>query len=137
MKHVGFCGGSSFFELGSPSDMVRFFDVLHHLSRNERERNLLERLYKKYVNLDEIGETQLVIQELKSLSHESFLMEFSKYFESIEWCFQSAKAFYEDWNIYQAVKIIITDMPYCVSDIDRPKEEYDVLTSDDMPFWLR
>ena len=39
--------------------------------------------------------------------------------------------------LYQEIKIIITEMPYCISEMERPKEEYDALTLSDVPFWLR
>lgn len=137
MKSVGFCGGSSFFELGSTSDMLNFFSYLNNLSRTERDRYLLERLYFKYVKFDEIDESCALLNELRNLCSDEFIYKFSKYFESIELCVESAKGFYEDWHIYQEVKIIITDMPYCISEMERPKEEYDALTLRDVPFWLR
>ena len=137
MKRVGFCGGSLFFELGSASDKPNFFSYLNKLSRTERDRYLLERIYCKYIKFDEIDESCALLNELKNLCSEDFIYKFSKYFESIKWCSESAKEFYEDWNIYQEIKIIITEMPYCISEMERSKEEYDALTLSDVPFWLR
>ncbi|WP_226093676.1 hypothetical protein LF929_019915 [Dickeya oryzae] len=86
---------------------------------------------------DEMDESLVLLNNLKLICSNDFLEVFSKYFECIEGCIESAKGFYEDWGIYQVVKVIITDMPYCISEMERPKEEYDALSFDDTPFWLR
>ncbi|WP_338805017.1 hypothetical protein WDV76_07905 [Xenorhabdus griffiniae] len=65
------------------------------------------------------------------------LQKFQKYFEWLEHCIISAKGFYEDFGTYSPVKVIVTDIPYCITEIDRSLEEYDFLGANELPFWLR
>lgn len=60
---------------------------------------------------------------------------FIKYFECFNCCVESAKGFFDDWNIYQPVKIVISDLSEFMVDKNRPLENYDDLSGD--PFWFR
>ncbi|MFE8099931.1 hypothetical protein RBA63_09840 [Brenneria goodwinii] len=152
MKHIGFCGGSSIFELGSASDMSNFFSLLRNNARDKRDKELIEQIYLRYIRFCDIEQSLCVIKKLQeelqkqnddfnndiiTMKDNNSITDFSKYFEGIIYCIESAKAFYEDWGVYKPVKIVVTDMPEFMTHRDRPLEQYDVLAPSDPPFWLR
>jgi hypothetical protein len=47
----------------------------------------------------------------------------------------SATSFFVSFKIYQPVRLVFSDMPDFMDDIDRPLAEYD--ENDSLPFWLR
>lgn len=49
----------------------------------------------------------------------------------------SALDFYEQWNLYKPVRIITCDMPEYFVEKLRPLDDYDRLTPNETPFWLR
>lgn len=135
MKNIGFMGGSSIFETGTIQEMVGFFDYLSGMNTSDLEKQLIDRLYKKYIRYQELDFFENLIIELKKSSNAE--SKYIKYFDAIMTCIESAKMFYNSWEIYQPLKVGFTDIPYCVDDKDRPAELYDALTEDDLPFWLR
>ncbi|EMD2717158.1 hypothetical protein ACFO72_003802 [Enterobacter roggenkampii] len=137
MKHVGFIGGSSIVELGSPSEMEDFFSFFFNNLKENKNHAILERLYKKYVRLEELDEIKQITQELKDSLAPDIKDKYSKYISGIEICIESAKLFYESWNIYQPVRVGITDLPYYIDDKRRPLSQYDTLGPEELPFWLR
>ncbi|EPQ5230667.1 hypothetical protein AB7092_15455 [Providencia rettgeri] len=135
MKSIGFMGGSSIFETGTVQEMIDFFDYLSGENIPDLEKELIDSLYRKYIRYQDLDRFENLITELKkSSSSES---KYLKYFDAIITCIESAKMFYNSWEIYQPLKVGFTDMPYCIDDKDRPQELYDALTEDDLPFWLR
>ncbi|EYU13684.1 MULTISPECIES: hypothetical protein [Photorhabdus] len=67
---------------------------------------------------------------------------FFRYFDAFSYCIESAKVNYEEFKSYpdykyEPVKIVITDMPLYMEDQYRSLEQYDALSPDDPPFWLR
>ncbi|EBR1860126.1 hypothetical protein BS860_22275 [Salmonella enterica] len=137
MKHIGFYGGSSIVELGYPSDMVSFISLLNENINNKEDEYLLTQLYLRYVHFEDLDKTYLLIKTIRELLPKDVEQSFFKYFDGLEHCIKSAKGFYEDWGIYKPVKIVVTDMPDFMGHRERAVEEYDALTSDDLPFWLR
>ena len=137
MKHVGFYGGSSIVELDYPSDMVSFISILNESVNDKDDEYLLAQLYLRYIQLKDLDKTYSLITRVRYILPKDIEQRFLKYFDGIEHCIKSAKGFYHDWNIYKPVKIVITDMPDFMEHRDRSVEEYDALTSDDLPFWLR
>ncbi|OHT22749.1 hypothetical protein ABRP32_07615 [Providencia manganoxydans] len=135
MKKVGFLGGSSIVETGTIQEMVGFFDYLSSMDVSSEEKALIDRLYKKYIEYQELGPFENFIADLQKSS--TLKSEYVKYLDAIITCIESAKGFYEDWEIYQPLKVGITDVPYCIDEKNRPQELYDALTEDDLPFWLR
>ncbi|MEW9524417.1 hypothetical protein MRBLRH8O_002239 [Agrobacterium radiobacter] len=163
MNRIGFFGGSSIFELGSKSDVLCFFSILKDLGRGRDSYDVLtDRLFRKYIRLGEIDAAILIMNE----AHEYFSKiqsggfdwdrfgfnksdtnldttlsnlsdVFRKYFEGFEYCVQSSRAFNDDWGIYKAVRVVVSDMPGFLVDKSRPLEEYDALGADEKPFWLR
>ncbi|MBN7120670.1 hypothetical protein BSU01_02905 [Erwinia billingiae] len=137
MKHIGFSGGSSIVELGYPSDMVEFIYILNENINEKEDECLLEQLYLRYVHLKDLDKTHSLIKKLRVFLPKDVEERFLKYFNGIEHCIKSAEGFYEDWNVYKPVKIVVTDMPDFMGHRDRAVEEYDALSSGDIPFWLR
>ncbi|MEX9876173.1 hypothetical protein AB7X03_22505 [Providencia rettgeri] len=135
MKKVGFLGGNSIVETGTVEEMMVFFDYLYAMVTSSAERELINRLYKKYIKYQEIGNLEYFLNELKNSS--KLKSDYVKYINAIITCIESARAFYEDWEIYQPLKVGFTDIPYCIDDKNRPQELYDDLTKDDLPFWQR
>jgi hypothetical protein len=60
---------------------------------------------------------------------------FSKYFEHFEKACGSAKSFEEAFNVYQPVRVVISDLPGFARDKKKPLAEYDAL--DGKPLWLQ
>ncbi|MEC5343320.1 hypothetical protein ABRZ24_12030 [Brenneria populi] len=67
---------------------------------------------------------------------------FSRYFDAFIECAESAEINYSMFKShpgyeYEAVKIVISDLPWFIEDKNRPLEQYDALGPNDPPFWLR
>lgn len=136
MKNIGFMGGSSLVELGDASDMVDFFDFFTRKLKLCGDDELSDRLYRKYIKLEQLERLDLIVKKLKAtLSSDEG--KYLKYLSGIETCIESAELFYKSWDIYQPIKVAVTDVPYYIDDKNRPLEQYDALTPDDPPFWLR
>jgi hypothetical protein len=60
---------------------------------------------------------------------------FGKFFEKFLDACSSAKSFFENFNIYQPVRVVISDLPGFARDKKKPLAEYDALEGE--PFWLR
>ncbi|ELW9547401.1 hypothetical protein FPV33_21735 [Klebsiella aerogenes] len=137
MKHVGFIGGSSMVELGFPSEMDDFFSFFFNNLKGNKNHAVLDRLYRKYVRLEDLDEISKITQELKGYLSPDIKDKYSKYISGIETCIESAKLFYESWNIYQPVRVGITDAPFYIDDKRRTLDQYDALSPEELPFWLR
>lgn len=160
MKMIGFDGGSSLCELGPVQDVVQFFECLDRfVTPVFPEKNwglLTDRLYRRYLCWEELDEAlilMMAVQEVFSRVQSSKVQwriddgsrlvcdqatladVFIKYFECFNCCVESAKGFFDDWNIYQPVKIVISDLSEFMVDKNRPLENYDDLSGE--PFWFR
>jgi hypothetical protein len=60
---------------------------------------------------------------------------FSEYFEKFERACGSAESFVKAFNIYQPVRVVISDLAGFARDKNKPLAEYDALEGE--PFWLR
>ncbi|MBD1228683.1 hypothetical protein [Xenorhabdus griffiniae] len=136
MKNIGFHGGCTMVELGSSADMVEFFNLLNQGVDNIGEQKLLSQFYLRYLPFEDLDNMLSLIKNQDNFSGD-LLQKFQKYFEGLEHCIISAKGFYEDFGTYSPVKVIVTDIPYCITEIDRSLEEYDALGANELPFWLR
>lgn len=124
-------------ELGSPSEMDDFFSFCFNNLKGNKNHAVLDRLYRKYVRFEELDEINKIIQELNGYLSPDVKDKYSKYISGIETCIESAKLFYESWNIYQPVRVGITDIPFYIDDKRRPLNQYDALGPEELPFWLR
>lgn len=160
---VGFQGGSSIFELGEASGMICFFSLIKkRLELSVADLFLLDRLFRRYLHIEELeAAVKLMVRSkacfsglcsdlsgLRALgwcSESSFLnpncadlaTAFDKYFEGFELCASSAMDIYEQWNLYDPVRIITCDMPECSVEKLRSLEDCDRLAPNESPFWLR
>jgi vacuolar-type H+-ATPase subunit B/Vma2 len=65
MKRVGFMGGSSLVELGDTSEMIDFLRFFSEKMERYGDSELSNRLYKKYIKLEQLGVLALMVKELK------------------------------------------------------------------------
>lgn len=167
MRLIGLDGGHTTYELGPVSDVVLFFsclDLLAKRARPERDWSLLtDRLYRRYLRLDELtqaGELMELAREVFAsldsssvewdssmlLDHKKTWLDagqsnlgevFVRYFDSFEKAKGSAVSFFEEFGIYQVVRIIPSEMPLSIIERARPLAEYDALDDGETPFWLR
>lgn len=154
MKHVGFMGGSSMFELDSPKGMMTFFEKINEyvssVDSNDRWLLLTDRLYRRYVKMEDLDETARLLIKVRSgfslirdieLGESSLGSEvtlgdtYSRYFDAFDHCMESAKIFFASWGVYQAVRVVVTDVPDFMVDKKRPLADYDSLEG--LPFWAR
>lgn len=71
------------------------------------------------------------------MTNQNLSVIFDKFFNVYEYCAESAIGFYEDWEIYKPVMVIVTDMPQYLVDKKIPLEKYDALGRNYVPFWMR
>lgn len=81
------------FELGSASDMLNFFSYLNKLSRTERDRYLLERIYCKYIKFDEIDESCALLNELKIFALRTLFINFQNILKVLNGVLNQLKSF--------------------------------------------
>lgn len=169
MKIIGFTGGSSLCELGLAADVQLFFDCLNfYAASNHPEqdwRMLTDRLYKRYLRLDELDKALVLMERVKQIfmtlpsdsidwpdakeiavqtrldSSKKTLAEiFEIYFAHFSHCVESAKINYEGFKSYpgykyEAVRVVIATQPWFIVEKNRPFEEYDMLEGE--PFWAK
>lgn len=161
MKTIGFGGGCTTIELGPKNDVLAFFNCVDEFiaKRESQEYSLItDVLFRRYIPLDELDSASRLMgkikQKLATVSSDKVNWEgrlddssrldiklatlaevFSAFFVKFEEVVESAKDFYQDWGIYQAVKIVIADIPDCMTYKSLPLEAYDTVTDD--PLWLR
>jgi hypothetical protein len=164
MKNVGFCGGYSILELGPVADMQVFFYAVEiaasRLSVGEDAHLLTDRLYRRYLRLEELDQAADLLQKIqkimqkiptKSVDWGDFKWDISytnlekskksladlleKYFNSAYEIISDAKHFEERFKEYTPVMTAVTDLPRVITDTNRPLAEYDALEGE--PIWLR
>jgi hypothetical protein len=160
----GYTGGGTTYGLGYLSDMVLFFDCIRFYIPskypNENFDIILDRLYKRYLKLEELDEAaakmKLIEEVFKTLprdavdwkkidngsiksdlnTHQDTLFDiFKGYFEKFYECVYGTKYSYEYSQIYQPTKVSPTGIieRHYYSGI--PLSELDRLGKDDKPFW--
>jgi hypothetical protein len=167
MRLIGIDGGHTVYELGPVSDVVLFFRCLESFPRKGHpDKNwdvLTDRLYRRYLREEELDQAadlmnvaRDVFISLPSSSVEwdfDMLLErkktrldpnlknlgevFSKYFDSFFKAKVSANSFFDEFGIYQPVRVVPSDMPFYMIERIRPLAEYDKLDKCELPFWLR
>ncbi|WP_226980529.1 hypothetical protein [Xanthomonas sp. LMG 12459] len=164
---IGINGGHTTYDLGTPSDVVLFFDCINAFvvrKYHGKEWGLLtDRLYRRYLRLDDLercselmGLVKITFSEISASSIEwnksilnvdgKTLLAFRSsnlsgifynYFEAFSKAKESAMSFYDEFNIYQPVRILVSDLPNLVIEKMRPLKDYDSLEKDATPFWLQ
>jgi hypothetical protein len=164
MPTVGVHGGHSVYELGPPSDVNTFFrSVEKYVARTREDQDyhlLTDRLYRRYLRQDELGPAAILLGRVQQafsqvrsdsvnwqqlgvdpagtrlgLDQATLADAFAAYFDRFARAKRSAESFFDEFEIYQPVKILISDMPELLIDKQRLLQEYDALTG--RPFWMR
>jgi hypothetical protein len=164
MSNIGFVAGPTLHELGPVADVQKFFDCLALVAVTpypDRDWSLLtERLYRRYLRLDELQPAQDLMDVAKAAfaatpsasidwgdvtaspgtsrlktDRPTLADVFSAYFDSFADCRESAELTDKLWKNYRPLKIVVSDLPRFISEKDRPPEAYDTLEGE--PFWKR
>jgi hypothetical protein len=164
IRHIGFDGGHTIYELGPASDVELFFECLDfYVVRKHSDRDwtlLSDRLYRRYLRIDELDEAQALMdlaqhefaglpsssvdwKQLPIDSNETWLNPdqptladvFAKYSQHFADARKSAESFFQAFHVYQPVRIVIADLPGFARDKKKPLTEYDALEG--KPFWLQ
>lgn len=161
IRNVGFFGGAYIAELGPVADVQLFFDCTREFVfpfTSGREHQLVDRLYKRYVRREDLSDTQKVMDKIYEAFNDvsvrkidlSALYEstaktrldpnchtlrelFFEFFPKFSRCRESAEMFYKNWQEYNALRLVISDMPRFFDEEKRDLEDYDAL--DGIPFW--
>ncbi|MGN5479978.1 hypothetical protein ACTMU2_33565 [Cupriavidus basilensis] len=123
---------------------------------------LTDRLYRRYLRLEELDKASSLMEKARQIfaqqpaasavewnakmlgsAEKSWLNPnqptladvFAKYFESFTTARGSAESFLQAFNIYQPVRVVISDLPGFARDKNKPLAEYDAL--DGKPSWLQ
>ncbi len=163
MRRIGFDGGSVLWELGFPSDVLAFFECIKRYAItcncSQDYELLTDRLFRRFLRLEELETaTKVMIHVHKQfadipsadvnwssvgvdvesteldVSQATLADVFARFFAGFSNCVESAKSFFQDWNTYQPVRIVIVDQPWFMVDKYRALEEYESLVG--QPFWL-
>ena len=161
MKKIGFRGGALMHQLGSANDVMSFFYCIEQFASEGKEQKfdlLLNRFYRNYLRLgeldiavnlmDEVHECfktvdskkvewdTLLLTETSLDTKKAYLSDvFSRYFLAFNNVVESAQMFYEGYKKYQAVTIIVADIPENLKSKKLPLDEYDTVIGD--PLWVR
>ena len=161
---MGFHGGNSIWELGSPQDMVVFFACLDYQTRSTLAEAgrfvLLDRLFKRYLRLEDLDEAVSAMKIAKEqfrlvTVEDSHLIElgldkdntalrleetnlakmFAKYFDALPDCVRSYRSGKRMFGYYyNPVKVSRVDLPGFTEENARPTEAYDELVAP--PYWF-
>ena len=167
MRLIGIDGGHTVYELGPVSDVFLFFNCLDFFAKKAHPEKdwgvLTDRLYRRYLRMADLelaGELMELAREVfasldtSSIEWDSSMLQehkktwldasqsnlgevFVKYFDLFVKAKESAISFFDEFGIYQVVRIIPSDMPLSTIERSRPLGEYEVLANDKLPFWLR
>lgn len=128
---------------------------------------ITDRLYRRYLKREELDSAKKLIEEIqiifskipsgsiewneKVLDKQKTMLNpelgvlsdiFNKYFDSFFHCVEAAKLSYESFKDYpnykyEPVRIGISNIPHFMLDKRRQLSDYDSLSDNDKPFWLR
>ena len=170
MSNVGFRGGSSLFDLGSSQAMAAFFELIRshpQLLANAGCELVTDRLYRRYVRRVDVASTRKILEKVKDvfsgtsssallsmlnqveamqggldLGADNLAKVFSRYFDAIEHCMESAEVNFQEFAsdpassyCYEPVRVVRSQMPAYMMDKRIPLAAYDDL--DGRPFWLQ
>ncbi|WFF42950.1 hypothetical protein EVC62_16425 [Salinicola endophyticus] len=167
MRKIGFDGGHTLYELGPASDVVLFFDCLNTFVANQQPQKnwslLTDRLYRRYLRQDDLEPAFSLMERVREIfstlpgsaiewnerlqaNDEITWLDskldtldaiFYRYFDLFSKAKDSAISFFNEFGIYQPVRILISNMPHFILETKRPLSEYEELGLNDSPFWLR
>lgn len=161
MKTVGFHGGCDLIELGTICDVKSFFYCVNEfvdVEKSSRFKVITNRLYKHYIALEQLDLALSVMDEIKiffseinpskidweqlieqetrlDITRSNLAEVYGNYFEKFIRVVEVAKLFNKEFELYKAVKIVITDAPEYSSFTRLSLDKYDALIGE--PLWLR
>ncbi|EBJ4206835.1 TPA: hypothetical protein ACS9WW_004172 [Salmonella enterica subsp. enterica serovar Muenchen] len=139
-------------EVGGGNDWSLITDKLYrrYLSLEDAmsAANLMEVLRSRFASAfcDEEPWRKIIIEAKKDsllpVTHVTLLDLFNRYFSAFSECFESAMVMHNEFKEfpgykYEPLKIVRTDMPQNLEDHHRSLSEFDELTKEAQPFWLR
>jgi hypothetical protein len=163
-NHCGYVGGSLICVIGYRSDMIFFFECINYevvrKYPNENFDIILDRLYKRYLKLEELDEAAAkmkIIEEVfktvdsklydwtniqkdgaktdLNFRQDTLFDIFRGYFKGFYKCVSSAKYFFNAGESYTPVKVSPTGIAEQHYYSNIPLSELDKLGKDDKPFW--
>lgn len=166
MKNVGILAAMTLAEIGPVSDVKGFFNLIVSLLESDIRGSkypwVTENLYRRSLAYDDLYKVKVELDSIKNeLSytlnnnvdwllfgidkHNSRLnfeggdlsVVFKRFFKAFDEALECTEVYYQGFNEYIPVRVGFTDTPYYIDDVNRASEQYDALTSDDLPFWLR
>lgn len=167
MKKIGIDGGHTVYELGPLADVVLFFECLNVYVVNSHVdqdwRLLSDRFYRRYVRQCDLDESLFLMEKAREIflslpgssvdwddemqadrartwlnaKGDSLGSIFSRYFDLFANAKDSAVSFYDEFGIYQPLRILTSDMPAFIIERNKKMNEYDALGLSDLPFWRR
>ena len=161
MKKIGFTGGSLISQLDNKAEMQFFFDCIENYAvRGDVEKWALitDRLYRKYLKLNEVyialslmEEASKVFESIKiskvsltrnlpknttlNLGDVTLSAALARYFKAFKNVSEDAIMFYDKFDKYQSVKVIIADMVESTKWNKLSNEEYEAVVGE--PLWSR
>lgn len=166
MKNVGILAAMTLAEVGPVSDVKGFFNLIVSLLESDIRGSkypwVTEKLYRRSLTYDDLYEVKNELDSIKNeLSciltknvewllfgvdkHNSRLdfegralsIVFKRFFEAFDEALECSEVYYKEFNEYIPVRLGFTDIPYYIDDVNRASEQYDALSSNEQPFWLR
>lgn len=156
MKKIGFNTTALVCEIGNKYEVMYFFKCIKENISNNDVNNIdlvSDRLFRKYVRFEDIESTLDVLRKVRSvfdvipyggdfeffdgvclnLNGKTLSDVFCVIFNSAEKVFDQAIMFYRDFNRYTPIKLIVADIPECISWEKKSLAEYDSVSGE--PLW--
>lgn len=163
MRNIGFSGGGFTGQVGTVNDAILFFDCVNYFglrARPDMDWSLLtDRLYRRYIPLEDTQKSQALMDELQRIFAATPSSEvdwntepvrtvldrnlptladvFAKFFKFFRLSGESAVLFHDEFGGVKPIRTIVSDVPASVVEGQRPLAEYDALSPEETPFWLR
>jgi hypothetical protein len=163
MRTIGFLGGHSVYEIGPPDEIEAFFACLNALAPGMQAKVdlLTDRLCRRYLSFEQLDDSAQAMASAEvqfaatgtssadwakwgvladvarrlALRGDCLAAVFERVFARFGDAVASARSFREQFGIYQALRIVIADMPEFMIDKKRALTQYDALQGP--PLWLR
>lgn len=140
---IGFNGLNSIISLKKDRDFVfNLYQTLRDLVKdNTIDLNLIDRLFKKYLNQKETEQVISLLIKIKQEHQDKMLLDefnaIDKMIKILNKLLETLVFYKECDNRIGYIRMIIFNIPYCAIDQMQPLEFYDSLTDEDEPFWMR
>lgn len=143
MIEIGFRGFDSMISLEKDRDFVinLYYFLRNLVQDNINDLNIIDRLFKRYLNQDETKQVISLLTNIQSKNREKMSDdEFDAIGDILQILNKLLSRLIHIKNVYDTdgyIRMIIFNIPYCAIDRMQPLEFYDNLTDEDEPFWMR